>query len=86
VSSSQGPVTIMGFAHGPASLTSSTRQTSGVLQLVTPVQVKFALGATSIPLPVLASLQVRFLPEPTWFLGLATGAGLVAAMGWRRRR
>jgi hypothetical protein len=84
VSSSQGPVTIMGFAHGPASLTSSTLATNGVLQLVTPAQVNFTLGATSLPLPAFASLQVRFLPEPGLFAGLSASALMVASLGWRR--
>lgn len=82
VSSSQGPVTSPGFAHGPLSATSSTLQTDGVLQMVTPAQIQFVLGPDTLPLPTFGTLTVRFLPEPGPFAGLAAGA--LAALGARR--
>ena len=85
INGTAGPVTSPGFAHGPASLTSSTAQPSGVLQLVTPVQVVFSGVGPPLVLPVFGTLNVHFLPEPGWFAGLSAGAALVAGLGWRRR-
>ena len=53
----------MGFRHGPASLTSSTAGPSGALQLVTPFQIRTTINP-GIPLPGIAALTLRFVPEP----------------------
>jgi hypothetical protein len=73
-----------GHVHGPASFTGSTALTGGELQLVTPVRISHS--GTAPPLPSgFARLRVRFLPEPGWLLGVASGlAGLVLIA--RRRR
>lgn len=74
-----------GFAHGPASLTSSTANLDGVLQLVTPIAITSELlGATA---PGFATLTVRFVPEPSGFLlPMSAGSLALALLGWRRRR
>ena len=66
-----------GFAHGPASQTSSTAQVSGVVQLVTPVEVQTSLAGFEA-LPIFATLRVHLVPEPSSFLLLGSG---VAALG-----
>jgi len=79
------PTLAGGFAHGPASLTSSTAQTSGALQLVTASKVYTSLGG--IPETYWTSIvTLHFVPEPGTLLLLATGALPVAVLGWRRRR
>ena len=69
-----------GFAHGPASLTSSTAQQSGVVQLVTPSRVESTLAGTTALFTV---LRIHFVPEPGTFLLFGTG---VVAMGIAGRR
>ena len=67
-----------GFAHGPASLTSSTAQPSGALQLVTVTKV-----VTSIyeELPLFAIMNLHFVPEPGTLLLLGLGVVGLAAVG-----
>jgi hypothetical protein len=80
-------VTLMGFAHGPASLTSSTATPSGVVQLVSPAQV-----TTNLPLgsnKLIAggqTLFIHFIPEPGLLLLLASGVAGLAVLGRRRLR
>jgi hypothetical protein len=70
-----------GFAHGPASLTSSTANVSGVVQLVTPVVVDSTIaGRTAL----FGILTLHFVPEPGTFL--LFGAGVVALGVAGRRR
>jgi hypothetical protein len=82
------PVIAMGFAHGPASLTSTLAQPSGVLQLVSPTQAtvgNFLAGSFQYT-PHLTRLTIRFVPEPGALLALSGGALCVAGLGWRRSR
>lgn len=80
--------TARGFAHGPLSQTSSTAETSGVLQLVTAIHITAAGVAGqqdvggSISKTLVHMVQV---PEPRVPLLLASGAALLAALGWRRK-
>jgi hypothetical protein len=69
----------MGFAHGPASGTTSTAQPSGVLQVVTPNQVRtnLALGS-NVKVSILGELLIHFIPEPGALLLLGSAMiGLV---------
>jgi hypothetical protein len=75
-------VTAAGFAHGPASGTSSTAAPGGVIQLVTPATVT---AQTTTTVPVFTALRLRFVPEPAMALLLASGVGCLAWLGSRRR-
>ncbi len=73
-----------GFAHGPASLTSSTAQVSGVVQLVTPILVNTTFAGSEV-LALMGVLRIHFVPEPG--TALLFGAGIVAlGVGGARRR
>ncbi|TFG92073.1 MAG: hypothetical protein E4H11_09925 [Myxococcales bacterium] len=80
-------VTRMGFAHGPASGTTSTAQPSGVLQLVTPSQVRtnLALGS-NVKISVLTELLIHFIPEPGLMLLLGSGVVGLALIGRSRMK
>jgi hypothetical protein len=74
-----GAITTMGFAHGPASLTSSTALSSGALRLVTPIFISTNIGA-SVVIPAFAFFDIHFVPEPGVLLLVVTGlVGLVLA-------
>jgi len=80
-------VTAKGWAHAPASTTSSTAQASGVVQLVTPGHI-----ASNIPLgsnDKLAGMFVtvmHFIPEPGLLLLLGSGVVGLGLLGRRRMR
>jgi hypothetical protein len=79
--------TAHGFAHGPASLTSSTALTSGVVQFVTPLQVTTAgLPGNNDLIALLGHLRIHFVPEPGVLLLLASGVGALVMLGRQRRR
>jgi hypothetical protein len=80
------PVLPGGFAHGPASLTSSTAQPSGVVQLVTATKVYTSLTGAFPEVPQTGVLTLRFVPEPGTLLLLATGVAALAWRGSRKRR
>jgi hypothetical protein len=80
------PVLPSGFAHGPASLTTSTAQTSGVLQLVTVSKVYTSLTGAFPEYPMTSVLQLHFVPEPGTLLLLGLGVAGLAAYGRRGRR
>jgi hypothetical protein len=76
-----------GFAHGPASATSSTGQTSGVLQVVT------ANHTTTVGVPGNSDISgnfsrnlVHYVPEPGLMLLLGSGAAGMALLGRKRMR
>jgi hypothetical protein len=80
-------VTRMGFAHGPASGTTSTAQPSGVLQIVTPGQVRtnLSLGSNK-KIATITTLIVHFVPEPGMLLLLGSGVVGLALLGRNRMR
>lgn len=80
-------VTRMGFAHGPASVTSSTAQPGGVVQLVTPSQVRTNLSlGSSRKISVLGELLVHFVPEPGLLVLFASAVAGLLLLGRSRIR
>ncbi len=63
---------VQGFAHGPASATSSTAAVGGVIQLVTASRIVTTLSQTTIT-PLLVTLRIHLVPEPGTFLLFGTG-------------
>jgi len=78
------PVLPGGFAHGPASLTSSTAQPSGALQLVTVSKVFTSLTGAFPEFPMTGILTLHFVPEPGTLLLLGFGVAALAAHGRRK--
>jgi len=76
-----------GFAHGPLSNTSSTGQTSGVLQAVAVnhVTVQGVPGNSDIS-GVFSRIVVHFVPEPGLLLLLGSGGVGLALLGRERIR
>ena len=80
-------VTRMGFAHGPASGTTSTAQVSGVLQIVTPSQIRTNLTlGSSKKLGAITELLIHFIPEPGLLLLLGSGVVGLAVLGRNRMK
>jgi hypothetical protein len=81
------PQTAKGWAHAPASTTSSTAQPSGVVQLISPGQIvtNLPLG-TSDKMAGLIILVIHFIPEPGLLLLLGSGVVGLAVLGRRRLR
>lgn len=84
----RGPVQEHGFAHGPGSATSSTAQTSGVLQVVSPTSIRYLgiPGSEDFRAGHFSRLLVHFVPEPGLLLLLASGAIGLSLLGRQRRR
>ena len=80
-------VTAQGWAHAPASTTSSTAQPSGVVQLVTPGQIvsNIPLGSND-KLSGMIVTVMHFIPEPGLFLLLGSGVVGLGLLGRRRMR
>ena len=76
-----------GWAHNPASTTSSTAQPSGMVQLVAPQQVE-----TNLPLGsndkvgTGAMFVIHFIPEPGLLLLVGSGIAGLAVLGRARMR
>jgi hypothetical protein len=78
-----------GFIHGPASATttaSTAAQTGGVIQLVTPSEVRTSLDPPDDRQALLVFGRFRFVPEPGMVLLLGSGVGGLLLVGRRRMR
>jgi hypothetical protein len=73
-----------GFAHGPASLTSSTARPGGAVQLVTVSKVFTSLTTAFPEAPLIGVLNLHFVPEPGTLLLLGSGVAALALFGRRR--
>jgi hypothetical protein len=80
------PVLPGGFAHGPASLTSSTAQLSGALQLVTATKVFTNLYGAFPEFPLAGVLTLHVVPEPGTLILVGSGVVGLAVYGRRRRK
>jgi hypothetical protein len=72
--------------HGPASNTSTSAQTSGVVQLVAANFVSTTLMPQSNYLTLEATSTIRFTPEPGLMLLLGSGVAGLALLGRSRMR
>jgi len=74
-----------GWAHAPASTTTSTAQPGGMLQLVTPNQVTTNLPlGSSDKMGSFVIVVYEFIPEPGLLLLLGSGVAGLAVLGRRR--
>ena len=73
-----------GFAHGPASGTTSTARRGGVVQLVTPLQIATSIGGVE-RIGFIAQLTLVFVPEPGTALLLGAGITVLALQSRGRR-
>lgn len=81
-----GTVSRAGFAHGPASSTSSTARAGGVVQRVTPAKVivsDFDLFPTQ---PLFGVLTIHFVPEPSTSILFGMGVLALAVAGRKRTK
>ena len=80
-------ITFKGFAHGPNSLTTSTADVGGVVQLVSPTQVRTDLpNGSNQKVGAGQTLFIRFIPEPGMLLLIGSGVAGLALLGRRRMR
>jgi hypothetical protein len=79
------PLVKKGFAHGPASGTSSTAQPSGVVQLISPAQVETNLPfGSNAKVSSGQTLLIHFIPEPGLLLLLGSGVVGLAVLGRKK--
>jgi hypothetical protein len=79
--------TTNGFAHGPASLTTSTAKPSGTVQFVTPLQISTNLTTGSNELiGTFQVLTMHFIPEPGMLLLLGSGVAGLVLLGRNRMK
>jgi hypothetical protein len=80
-------ITAMGFAHDPSSATSNTAQPSGVVQLITPMQVVTNLtSGSNAKIALFGFLTVHFIPEPGMLLLLGSGVAGLVLLGRHRMK
>ena len=80
-------VTAKGFAHDPSSATTNTAQPSGVVQLISPMQIVTNLTAgSSTKISLFSTLKVHFIPEPGMLFLLGSGVAGLVLLGRRRMR
>jgi len=80
-------VTAMGFAHDPSSVTTNTAQPSGVVQLISPMQIVTNLtSGSNEKLSLFTTMRVHFIPEPGMLILLGSGVAGMVVLGRRRMR
>jgi len=81
------PKTRRGFAHGTASATTNTANVSGVVQLITPMQVRTNItNGSNSKIALFGTLTVHFIPEPGILLLLGSGVAGLVLLGRHRMR
>lgn len=76
-----------GFAHDPTSTTTNTAQPSGVVQLISPMQIVTNLtSGSSEKISLFATMTLHFIPEPGMLVLLGAGVAGLVVMGRRRMR
>ena len=76
-----------GFAHDPSSTTTSTAQPSGVVQLISPMQVVTNLtSGSNAKIALFGFLTVHFIPEPGMLLLLGSGVAGLVLLGRHRMK
>ena len=79
--------TNQGFAHDPSSTTTNTAQPSGVVQLITPMQVVTNLtSGSNSKIALFGFLTVHFIPEPGMLLLLGSGVAGLVLLGRNRMK
>jgi len=79
--------TAMGFAHDPSSTTTNTAQPSGVVQLISPMQVVTNLtSGSNTKIALFGFLTVHFIPEPGMLLLLGSGVAGLVLLGRHRMK
>jgi hypothetical protein len=79
--------TAKGFAHDPSSATTNTAQPSGVVQLISPMQVRTNLtSGSNAKIGLFGRLTVHFIPEPGMLLLLGSGVAGLVLLGRHRMR
>jgi len=78
-------VSVIGFAHGPASAISSATAVSGVVRLVTATRVVSTLGTTLVT-PLITTLYIHLVPEPGTFVLFGSGVVALGLTGRSRLR
>jgi hypothetical protein len=80
-------ITHKGFAHDPSSITTQTAQPSGVVQLITPMQVVTNLtSGSNAKIALFGFLTVHFIPEPGMLLLLGSGVAGLVLLGRHRMK
>jgi hypothetical protein len=76
-----------GWAHGPASESSSTAQPGGAVYLVTPNQIRTNLPyGSSDKMASIVTMVIHFIPEPGLLLMLSSGVAGLVILGRKRFR
>ncbi len=74
-----------GFAHDPSSTTTNTAQPSGVVQLISPMQIVTNLtSGSNAKISLFSTMKLHFIPEPGMLVLLGSGVAGLVMLGRRR--